>query len=208
MYTLDLVNINKSFNGNKVLNNLNLKLESGNIYCLLGEEKTGKSTLLMIISDLIKEDSGKIKYSDGISFFDLHILLDGNKSILLKKTVVENFYAIGFMNGFKKNEIDEKVVEYSKIFPRIINEEDILVEQLSYGEQRILGILALYLIDSKVVLIDGGLKYINPSDKENIMKFMKEKSKDKIVLLASEECDNCNNFFDKIFFLENGRIKK
>ena len=57
---LELKNIYKSFGGVKALENISLKINSGEVLCLAGENGCGKSTLIKIISGFYKPDSGSI----------------------------------------------------------------------------------------------------------------------------------------------------
>ena len=60
MELLKCVNINKSFGNKKVLEDINLTVDSGKIIGLLGKNGTGKSTLIKIINDLLTVDSGEV----------------------------------------------------------------------------------------------------------------------------------------------------
>jgi len=57
---IQLTNINKSFSGFKVLSNINLTVNAGEILCLVGENGCGKSTLIKIISGVYEADEGRI----------------------------------------------------------------------------------------------------------------------------------------------------
>ena len=57
---LDLSGISKSFGANRVLSNLNLSLEKGEVHALMGENGAGKSTLIKIISGVHRADEGAI----------------------------------------------------------------------------------------------------------------------------------------------------
>ena len=58
MALLDVIDINKDFNGVFALEKVNLRLEAGNLLCLLGPSGCGKTTLLRIIAGLEKTDTG------------------------------------------------------------------------------------------------------------------------------------------------------
>ena len=57
---MKLINIEKSFGGRKIIDNLNLKINKGDIICLTGASGIGKTTLLNIIMGFVKPDSGEI----------------------------------------------------------------------------------------------------------------------------------------------------
>lgn len=61
---LEIKGLNKSYGENEVLKDLNLKLDKPGIYALVGPNGIGKTTLMDIISDLTKYDSGEIKVND------------------------------------------------------------------------------------------------------------------------------------------------
>lgn len=60
-YVLKTINLTKSFSNNIVVNSINMKIERGNIYGLIGENGAGKTTFMKIISGLIKPSSGEIE---------------------------------------------------------------------------------------------------------------------------------------------------
>ena len=59
---LELKNVSKSFGKRKIIDNLNLEVEEGEIYGFLGPNGAGKSTLMKIIFAIEKQTSGKIYY--------------------------------------------------------------------------------------------------------------------------------------------------
>lgn len=61
---LELMNITKSFDSHKVLDNITLKVEDGELLSILGVSGVGKTTILKIISGLIQPDSGKVFLQD------------------------------------------------------------------------------------------------------------------------------------------------
>jgi len=66
---LEIINLNKSYGENKVLTDINLKIEENKIYGLLGRNGAGKTTLLSLISNQILRNSGEIRL-DGEEVFE------------------------------------------------------------------------------------------------------------------------------------------
>ena len=57
---IQIKNLNKSFGNNKVLSNINLSINKGDVYGVLGLSGAGKSTLMSILFGLYKQDSGEV----------------------------------------------------------------------------------------------------------------------------------------------------
>ena len=65
-YSLELININKSFDNSKVVENLDLSIPPGKVTCLLGPSGCGKSTTLRIAAGLEQQDYGKVKINGNL----------------------------------------------------------------------------------------------------------------------------------------------
>lgn len=57
---VELKDISKAFGANKVLQGVNLTVESGEVHALIGENGAGKSTLMNIFTGLLSSDGGKV----------------------------------------------------------------------------------------------------------------------------------------------------
>ena len=57
---INIVNVNKSFDGVQILKDINLKIEQGEFFSIIGPSGCGKTTLLRMIAGFISPDSGAI----------------------------------------------------------------------------------------------------------------------------------------------------
>ena len=76
MHLLEIKNLNYSVDGNTILKNINLSVNSGDFLTIVGPSGAGKSTLLKIIASLLTPTSGSIEY-DGkilVNIFRLNIV--------------------------------------------------------------------------------------------------------------------------------------
>ena len=70
---IEIKNVYKSFGKKRVLNNLSIKIEKGEIYSLLGANGAGKSTTLNLLLGFLKIDKGTIDIMDDISNEKIHL---------------------------------------------------------------------------------------------------------------------------------------
>ena len=61
---INIVNVNKSFDGVQILKDINLKIEQGEFFSIIGPSGCGKTTLLRMIAGFIYPDSGAIYLGD------------------------------------------------------------------------------------------------------------------------------------------------
>ena len=114
MSKIEFRNINKSFGENKVINNFNININSGEFVVLVGPSGCGKSTLLRMVSGLEKIDQGEILLNDKI----LNDLIPSKREIAMvfqsyalypHMNVYENMSFGLKMENKNKNQIDKKV---------------------------------------------------------------------------------------------------
>ena len=81
---LEVKNLNKSFGNNSVLENINIRIEKGDVTAIIGPSGSGKTTLLRCLNFLEKADSGILTFDD--EEFDLTKISKKNIADLRKKT--------------------------------------------------------------------------------------------------------------------------
>ena len=102
---IEIKSLNKSFGDNKVLNNINLSINKGDIYGILGLSGAGKSTLVRCINGLEKADSGDIIYKGCKVTFDREYrknvsMIFQSFNLLQQRNM--NFIPASFIFGFWK----------------------------------------------------------------------------------------------------------
>ena len=117
MALIKVSNVSKSYDGRKIIDNINLELNKGEIVSLLGVSGVGKTTLFQVISGLVKPDNGTVELNGknitGISGEVGYML---QKDLLVQyKTVLDNVALPLVIRGEKKKVAREKV---SQLFPK------------------------------------------------------------------------------------------
>lgn len=227
MSFLDISFVSRSFGEQKVLQNLNISIDKGNIYTLIGGNGSGKTTLFNLITGFIRPDSGKIIFNSkeiqhtspvainacGITrtFQDLRIinLLSVKDNLLLafKNNPGENiFKALLPQRVFQKqyNEFDEKAeLILEKVHLQVVKNN--LAGEISYGQQKLLTIGCCLANDAQLLLLDepvAGIDNENYTRIYNLIKQLKEEGR--TIFQIEHNHDFVEGLSDGIWFLNSG----
>ena len=155
MSVLKVSNVSKSFEQEKIIENISLELHEGEIVSLLGVSGGGKTTLFNIIAGLSTPDTGNV-ILDGADITGK----PGNISYMLQKdlllpyrTIVDNVALPLIIRGEKKAAAREKASGYFEEFG-LAGTEHKYPSQLSGGMKQRAALLRTYLFSEKVALLD------------------------------------------------------
>ena len=219
---IEIKKLQKQFENNnsiiKVLNNINLKLESGKVIALVGPSGSGKSTFLHLLALLDKPTKGKIIIS-GNSISNLsedkknQIIRDyvsiifQNNNLLSDFTALENV-AIPLIIRNKSYEFAIKKAEKFLKEVNLSHRLNHFPSDLSGGEQQRVAIARTLISETKIILADeptGNLDYKN--SQEVFSYFLKLKEKNKIILIATHNRELAKQA-DYTLSLSDGNIKR
>ncbi|MCI6573531.1 MAG: ATP-binding cassette domain-containing protein [Firmicutes bacterium] len=161
------------------LYDVNLEIKKGEAVALLGEEHSGKTTLLRVLCKLEKDFTGEVYIKD-IPLKKVDFSLDVNMGYIPaapvffeKKTVYQNLQALLKSRKINKSQREEKInkllIEYN--FEKFRDEK---VKNLSLFEKYILSIARLSLREIELVLIDNIFEKLSQEEYEKICELIKK----------------------------------
>ena len=165
MSYLDLDNLSKSFKDDKIISNLNAKIEKGEFFVVFGPSGSGKTVLLRLLSGIMMADSGEIKMDNQI-INELHpeeecIMAFQNFALYPHMKAYENIASpLRAKQNMQENEIHEKVNEIANLLKigHVLNQ---FPKELSNGQKQRTS-LARSLVDKpSVVLLDDPLRNVD-----------------------------------------------
>ena len=194
---MKLNNITKTYQNknNRVtaLNGISFSLEEKGLYLIYGASGSGKTTLLNIIAGKDKEFGGEYENEGKIAYLRQDFLLVGDLSVR------DNLL-------FAKD--DEKTIdEYLKAFG-IFDLKYKKVKKLSNGQKKRVQLISQILLSPDILLCDEPTSALDHDNSEKIMSFLKDLSKEMIVIVVSHDIALSLKYADRIITLENGRIIK
>ncbi|MEJ5048300.1 ATP-binding cassette domain-containing protein [Chryseobacterium culicis] len=192
-------NITVKYNAKEVIDNLNLEINEGRIFGVLGSNGAGKTTLFESIFQNTKYNGQILLQNQPISKRDISYLESENY-----------FYPYLSVSDILSLFINENEDEKMKKLTNFFNiPTDAIVEKLSLGTKKKLAILCNILIDRPVYLFD---EPFNGLDFDSVEKFYfiidELKKRNKIVLISSHIMETLTHCCDYIGHLQNGKFIK
>ena len=184
-----------------ILRDLNLKVEKGELFCILGGNGVGKSTALKAISNVVKAQRGKVSVSGK------QAMLPQNPQALFTEISVEDelMEGIHYEEGSDEDKVG-KVLEMLEIM-EISHLRKSHPYDLSGGEQQRLALGKVLLLNPDVILLDEPTKGLDPFFKISLAGiFKKLTAKGKTLLMASHDIEFCAQYGDKCAMFFDGNI--
>lgn len=209
-------NINKSFRNQKILNNINLNIEKGELAVLIGPSGCGKTTTLKMINRLIRPTSGHIFINnEDVEKKDI-IKLRRKIGYVIQQTglfphmtVKENIELIPRLEKVDKKKIAEKTYELMNMIG--LNPDEFLYRfptQLSGGQIQRIGVARAFAYDPDIILMDEPFSALDPVSKNQLQQELVElqdKMK-KTIVFVTHDMDEAVKIADKICIMNKGEI--
>jgi len=169
---IEIINLTKSFGDNKVLDNLNLTINSGEVTVIIGRSGGGKSVLLKHIIGLLKPDLGQVIIDNkDVSRMDYKELdkLRMNFGMLFQGAALFDSMTVGENVGFALNEhtdlpevIVKKKVARALELVGLKGIEELMPAELSGGMKKRVGLARAICNDPKIILYDEPTTGVDP----------------------------------------------
>ncbi|MBQ9699061.1 MAG: ABC transporter ATP-binding protein [Lachnospiraceae bacterium] len=204
MSILKAENISKMFDGELIIDHINIELHKGEIVSILGVSGVGKTTLFNILSGLMKPDNGCVYMEDkdvtGVS---------GNVSYMLQKDlllshlkIIDNVSLPLVINGMKKRQAREIVRPLFAQF-KLEGCEDKYPCQLSGGMRQRAAFFRTYMSSKGVVLLDEPFSALDTLTKSAMHQWYMDVIKDMDIstIFITHDIDEAIRLSDRIYVL-------
>lgn len=205
---IKLENIKKIYNGKTVLRVESLSIKKGIITGILGPNGSGKTTMMKIIGDLIRPDTGRIKY-DGEKFESASDKLTyvSHNSYLFNDSVFENIAAPLKFRDMDKDYIEKRVEKLIDNFQiRYLRDENALT--LSGGEKQKVTLARALSFKPRVLLVDEPTSNIDPNFIKLIESTLKKINNDfkTTIVIVTHNTAQSFRLCKEIIFMREGNI--
>ncbi|NLL01386.1 MAG: sugar ABC transporter ATP-binding protein [Clostridiales bacterium] len=214
---LEMKNITKTFPGVKALDNVNLKVEEGEIHTLVGENGAGKSTLMNVLSGIYPYGSyeGQILY-DGSEchFTDIKdseekgiVIIHQELALIPYMTIGENMF-LGNERG-KAFAIDwDETYDIADKYLRMVglNESSrTLAKDISVGKQQLVEIAKALAKNARLLILDEPTASLNEKESKALLDLLLQFKKEGLTsILISHKLNEISYIADKITIIRDG----
>ncbi len=207
---IEVKELNLMLNKRQILSDVNIKLQDGKIYGLVGNNGSGKTMLMKCICGLVKATSGSI-IADGKKI--------GKDCDYLENAgiIIENPGFLPYYSGIKnlmllagiKHRISRRQVEEAMRICGLDPELRLSVGKYSLGMRQRLGIAQAIMEEQKILILDEPMNGLDKEGMEEARKIlMQHAQKGCLIILASHNKEDIEILCNEVYEVEAGRVSK
>lgn len=214
---LSLIDVEASYQrGVKILQSISLEVSREDIICLIGPNGAGKSTVLKAIMGLVNVEGGRITLNGeeitnskanqtmrrGVSY------VPQGRTVFPEMTVWENLRMGGFILK-DKEQVEKRIEEIYEIFPVLKHSRNRKAYTLSGGEQQMLEMGRVLVLDPKYMLIDEPSLGLAPKIRKMIFEKIRALNREKMIgiLMVEQNAVQGLEAADFGYVLDMGKIR-
>lgn len=201
-YFIKFIKRQLEFEEFNALTDISFSVNKGDILGIIGYNGAGKSTMLKVISGIMKPTNGSIKV-DGV----ISPLIELGSGFDMELTARENIFLNGYILGYSKKFIKEhfnEIVEFSELSEFL----DVPVKNFSSGMVARLGFAIATIVKPEILIVDeilsvGDFKFQEKSEK----KIKEMLLSGTTVILVSHDIAQIEEICTKVLWLEHGKVR-
>lgn len=195
---------------------INLELEMGEFVVITGESGSGKSTLLNVLSGLDSYEEGEMyingeetshytekDFEDYRRKYIANIFQSFN--LINSYTVYQNVELVLLLNGYKRKEIKQKVLEMiDKV--GLTEFKNTKVSKLSGGQKQRVAIARAMIKETPIIVADEPTGNLDSNSSKDVIEILKKVAKDKLVIVVTHNIEQIEEYATRIIKMHDGRI--
>jgi len=211
---LEAQNLVKSYYDAPVLDNINLSIENGQVYALLGKNGAGKTTLINLMLDMLLPDSGKTL----IRGKDSRLLTKEDKqkmgavpeemALIEELNGYDYLFFIGKIYGMQKETLQKRIADLFGFF--FENPKDLKkrISKYSSGMKKKLAFCAAVIHTPHVLILDEPFSGLDPLVAHQMIDFVKKYQRDdRVIFVSSHDLAYVEKIATHIGVLDEGRLQ-
>ena len=210
---ISVQNLTKKYGESVVLNIENLEIPKGQSFGLVGNNGAGKTTFFSLMLDLIQPTTGHIG-NNGVQVDSSEAWKPFTSAFIDETFLIgyltpeEYFYFIGELRGRNKADVDNLLAGFEDFFHDEILGQKKYLRDLSKGNQKKAGIVASFIGDPEVIILDEPFANLDPTTQIKLKGIIKDLAANKgvTVLVSSHDLIHVTEVCERIVVLNKGEL--
>ena len=202
--------LSKKFKKVTVLENINMKFESGKIYGIVGRNGSGKSVFLKILCSFYKPTTGEILF-DNINYNSNNNFPPSVRALIENPTFfpdLTGFENLKLLSSIQNKIGDEEIIKTLDQV-NLLSEKDKKYSKYSLGMKQKLGIAQVLMENPDVMIFDELFNGIEEKTVEKIRNILLElKNQNKIIIVTSHIKEDIDVLSDEVYKFDCGRVER
>ena len=210
---IQAINLQKEYDGTTVLDLPELKIESGEVFGLVGNNGAGKTTLFSLVLDLIRATRGRV-------FIDEIPVAKSEEWKAMTGAYIDESFTIGYLTpdeyfnfiGELREMNAKDIAGFLSNFKEFFNDEILgkkkYIRNLSRGNQKKVGVVGALMGNPDLVVLDEPFASLDPTSQLKLRSIIKDfaSQQGKTFLISSHDLDHVADVCTRIVILEKGKI--
>jgi ABC-2 type transport system ATP-binding protein len=206
---LEIKNVGKSLGDQLVIHDLTFSVKGGETFGLLGPNGAGKTTMMRMIMNILKPDYGEILFNGQPreKLKALHFgYLPEERGLYPRAGVLEMLVYFGSLNNLDRRKAQVEAIRYLDKLG-LVEYTDVRVHKLSKGIQQKVQLVAAFLHDPDVLILDEPFTGLDPINQIVLSDILKEyKQNNKILIISTHQMEMAEKLCDHIVFINGGEV--
>ena len=204
---LKLSNVNKSYSGKKVVDNISFEMEKPGVFGLLGTNGAGKTTTIRMILGILKKNSGEVLWNGKeITRKNVNFgYLPEERGIYPKTKIYDQLMYFAKLKGMSVKDADKALREWTK---KLEVEEYINMpaEKLSKGNQQKIQFITAVIHNPELIILDEPFSGLDPVNTELLKNVILDLVKQgKYIIMSSHQMTSIEEFCTDVLILNKGK---
>jgi ABC-2 type transport system ATP-binding protein len=209
MSVIEIKGLEKSYGRIKAVDGMDLSVDKGQVFGLLGPNGSGKTTVIKIMCGLLKPDKGTVNiFGDGIrkrSYLKRVGYMPQETALYEDLSIHENIKLFGGIHGMRKDEILEMEKEVLTMVD-LLERKDFVLSSLSGGQRHRVSLAVSMVHSPELLFLDEPTVGVDPPLRSKFWStFRRLKEEGRTIIMSTHYMDEALNC-DRIGMMRNGRV--